>query len=312
MKIDVAKNLPLNDDFSFTAIDFELANNDKRSVCQVGICVVERGRVLKSYEMFVRPPRRANYFLRKPVEIHGITASDVAFAPTFDEVWEKIFADLEGRPLAAHSFRDDAMCFDAVLQNYRIKYNYRKYGYLCTLDLALRSGIHGENNKFSLESLCERYKIPLSPHHAGSDAEGCARLAMKIADELSISSFRELADLSQTPIFPEPELPDILDCAGIERLECYLGRLRHKKQLKLLDCPNPKELGMAKSFIRKHPATILQKDSAMSARRLAQWFAEQKASPIPPKRRRTRHRRKNSPATPKSIGESAKTTPPLR
>ena len=46
MIINVQKNLPQSDEFTFTAIDFERANNSQNSVCQVGICAVERGRIL--------------------------------------------------------------------------------------------------------------------------------------------------------------------------------------------------------------------------------------------------------------------------
>ena len=175
MIIKTADNLPKSDEFTFTAIDFERANNCQSSICQIGLCVVERGRVVKCAEYLVKPPKRICFFQQKPVEIHGITYEDVADAPSFAEVWREILPDIEGRPLAAHSFRDDAKTLEAALRSFRLKYDYKAAGYICTLELALRAGIHGENNKYSLESLCERYSVPLRAHHAGSDAEGCAR-----------------------------------------------------------------------------------------------------------------------------------------
>ena len=292
MIINVQKNLPQSDEFTFTAIDFERANNSQNSVCQVGICTVERGRIVRSREFFVRPPQRVFYFQKKAMEIHGITSLDVEGAPTFDKVWEKIFPDIEGRPLAAHSFRDDALTLDAILCSYRIKYRYQKYGHLCTLDLAQRADIHGENNQYNLEALCGRYGITLRPHHAGSDAEGCAMLALKIAEELSIDSFRSLADLSQTPDFHEPELPDELTYTDLGVLENYLHRLKNKKTVQLADCPKLKDLGMAKKMIKKHPSIILKKDAAMSASGLAQWFSEQRPLPAPQKSGRTKIRKK--------------------
>ncbi len=296
MIINIPKYLPQSDEFSFTAIDFERANNSQSSVCQVGICVVEEGRIIKSREFFVRPPQRVFYFHRKATEIHGITSLDVEEAPTFDKVWEKILPDIEGRPLVAHSFRDDALTLDAVLCSYRIKYDYQKYGHLCTLELALRADIHGKNSKYNLEALCGRYGITLRPHHAGSDAEGCAKLALKMAAELSIDSFRSLAELSQTPNFHEPELPEILTYSDLGVLENYLHRLKNKKTVRLTDCPKLKDLGRAKKIIKKFPALVLKKDSAMSARGLAQWFAEQKPDLAPPKNHRRRPRKKNKPA----------------
>lgn len=228
MIINVQKSLPQSDEFTFTAIDFERANNSQNSVCQVGICAVERGRIIKSCEYLVRPPQRVFYFQKKAMEIHGITYLDVEDALTFDKVWKKILPYIEGRPLVANSFRDDAMTMDAILCSYRIKYHYQRYGHLCTLELAQRADIHGENNKYNLEALCGRYCISLEPHHAGSDAEGCAKLALALAEELSIDSFRSLADFSQTPDFHEPELPELLTHSDLDVLENYLHRLKKK------------------------------------------------------------------------------------
>ena len=140
MIINVQKNLPQSDEFTFTAIDFERANNSQNSVCQVGICAVERGRIIKSCEYLVRPPQRVFYFQKKAMEIHGITYLDVEDALTFDKVWKKILPYIEGRPLVAHSFRDDAMTMDAILSSYRIKYHYERYGHLCTLEAGTAGG----------------------------------------------------------------------------------------------------------------------------------------------------------------------------
>lgn len=296
MIINTKKCLPLRDDFTFTAIDFERANNNLISICQVGICRVDDGHITKSYEYLVRPPQRVFYFQKKTTELHGITALDVENAPTFDLVWKEIFPDIEGRPLVAHSFRDDSMALDAVLDRYRIKYKYRRYGYLCTLELALRAGIHNEENKYNLKALCKRCGITLSPHHAGSDAEGCARLALKLAEELSINSLRELADFSQSAIFDEPDLPETLTCADLAVLENYLRRMRHRKNIQLSDCPRLKDLSHARKILKRNPEAVITGDTAMSAGGLAHWLEENRAliaqsDDLPIRRRRRRRRR---------------------
>ncbi len=292
MIISVRKYLPQNDDFSFTAIDFERANNALNSICQVGLCVVEHGTVVRSCEYFVRPPKKVFYFQKNAVHIHGITYEDVCGAPTFDKVWEAIFPDIEGRPLVAHSFRDDALALDAALRSYGIKYKYREYGHLCTLELAQRASIHDENNKYNLEALCGLYGIELLPHHAGSDAQGCAMLALMLARSLSINSFKELADFSQTPAFPEPNLPDVLSGKDISVLENYISKMKGKKDVLLEDCPREKDLLRAKSIMKANSAITLQKETAVSARELSKWI-ETSASRAP---RRTVRRRSKRPA----------------
>lgn len=271
MIVSIRKYLPQNDDFSFTAIDFERANNALNSVCQVGVCVVDRGCVTRSCEYFVRPPKKVFYFQKNTVHIHGITYEDVCGAPTFDKVWETIFPDIDGRPLVAHSFRDDALTLDAALHSYGIKYKYKAYGHLCTLELAQRAAIHGENNKYNLEALCGLYGIELLPHHAGSDARGCAMLALTMARALSIDSFRELADFSQTPAFPEPDLPEELSCKDIYVLENYISKMRGKKDVLLEDCPREKDLLRAKNIMKANPEITLKKETALSARELNKW-----------------------------------------
>lgn len=302
MIIKTADNLPKNDDFTFTAIDFERANNCQSSICQIGLCVVERGRVVKCAEYLVKPPKRICFFQQKPVEIHGITYEDVADAPSFAEVWREILPDIEGRPLAAHSFRDDAKTLEAALRSFRLKYDYKAAGYICTLELALRAGIHGENNKYSLESLCERYSVPLRAHHAGSDAEGCARLALKIAGELGIDSFRKLAELSQPPEVPEPDLPDTLSCADLEELEKYISRLKSKKNIRLADCPKARELGRAKRILHHTPDAQLAKETAMSANGLNNWLMRaENETPAPRRPRRRGGRRRTKRAAPPQL-----------
>ncbi len=297
MIIRTADNLPKSDDFTFTAIDFERANSCQSSICQIGLCVVERGRVVKCSEYLVKPPKRICFFQHKPVEIHGITYEDVACAPSFAEVWREIFPDIKGRPLAAHSFRDDAKSLEAALRSFRLKYDYRAAGYICTLELALHAGIHGENNKYSLESLCGRYSVPLRAHHAGSDAEGCARLALKIAGELGINSFRKLAELSQPPEIPEPELPDSLSYEDVEELEKYISRLKSKKNIRIADCPRARDLGRAKRALRLSGAARLEKETAMSENALNNWLMRfEKETQTPRRARRGGRRPRRSPA----------------
>ena len=284
MIITVRKYLPRCDDFTFTAIDFERANNAQSSICQLGLCVVERGRIVRSYEYFVRPPKKAFYFQRNAVQIHGITYEDVRGAPTFDRVWKAIFPDIEGRALVAHSFRDDALTLDAALRCYGIRYEYRSYGHLCTLELAQRADIHDENNKYNLEALCALYGIELLPHHAGSDAQGCAMLAMEMARALSIDSFKELADFSQTPAFPEPQLPDELSCDDLWTLESYITKMKNKKGVRLEDCPKQRDLLRAQKIMEADPRIKLKKESAVSAKELNKWIGSSAAQQAPQRR----------------------------
>ena len=72
----------------FVAIDFETANNDRSSICSVGIVVVRSGVVVdRIYELIKPEPNFYNYHNTR---IHGLTNDDTDDAPVFPEVWRKI------------------------------------------------------------------------------------------------------------------------------------------------------------------------------------------------------------------------------
>ena len=58
----------------FIAVDVETANSQRWSICQLGICVVEAGKVVKTDSVLIDPECEFDPF---NVEIHGIDAKDV-------------------------------------------------------------------------------------------------------------------------------------------------------------------------------------------------------------------------------------------
>lgn len=58
----------------FTAIDFETAQNPRWSICQVGIVLVEGGRVVDTVTKLVQPPD--NYYSNRITDMHGICTTD--------------------------------------------------------------------------------------------------------------------------------------------------------------------------------------------------------------------------------------------
>jgi DNA polymerase III subunit epsilon len=75
---------------TFTVIDFETANSQRASICQVGVVRFVDGIEAERWEHLVDP---RDAFHSMNVAVHGIRAQDVRGKPTFPE----IFADLERR-----------------------------------------------------------------------------------------------------------------------------------------------------------------------------------------------------------------------
>ena len=68
----------------FAAIDFETANNERSSVCSVGIVIVRNGEIVDSFYSLIQPePNYYNYWCS---QVHGLCCDDTDTAPVFPEV----------------------------------------------------------------------------------------------------------------------------------------------------------------------------------------------------------------------------------
>ncbi len=153
-------------DESFTAIDFETADINPNSICQVGLVRMEKGEIVHTVDRLVRPPK--NYYFYKNMEVHHIKPEDTADAPTFDIVWhEDMKRYIEDQIVVAHNVNFDVNCLRNTLAFYDEVQPY--FEERCTRAIYRRG----------LASLSRKYRIPLNHHHALSDANACAQLYLK-------------------------------------------------------------------------------------------------------------------------------------
>ena len=104
----------------FAAIDFETANEQRTSVCSVGVVVVRGGVIADRFYSLIRP--EPEYYSYWNTRVHGLALEDTADAPVFPHVWEKVAPLIEGLPLVAHNSPFDEGCLRAVFQVYRMDY----------------------------------------------------------------------------------------------------------------------------------------------------------------------------------------------
>lgn len=150
---------------SFTAIDFETAQWNPNSICQVGLIRVENGLIVEKVNQLVRPPN--NQYFYKNIEIHGIKPEDTEDAPNFDAVWCDIKKFVEDQVLVAHNSQFDVNCLRHTLAYYdEIQPVFEER---CTRKIYRRG----------LSYLSKKYKIALNHHDALSDANACAQLYLK-------------------------------------------------------------------------------------------------------------------------------------
>ena len=156
---------------TFASIDFETADRYRDSACAVGVVLVENGRLTERYYQLIRPPRKKFEF----THIHGLTWKDVRDSPSFGEVWPDLrdFID-KAEFLVAHNAPFDKGVLHSCCEAAKI--TPPGHEFRCTLQMArakwnLRSG--------ALSAVCDHLRIPLNHHNALSDAEACARIAVK-------------------------------------------------------------------------------------------------------------------------------------
>ena len=83
---------------NFAAIDFETANNERTSVCSVGVVIVKDGEIVDKFYSLIHP--EPDYYLYWNTRVHGLTREDTANAPVFSEVWKQVEPKITGLPLA--------------------------------------------------------------------------------------------------------------------------------------------------------------------------------------------------------------------
>lgn len=159
----------------FAAIDFETANNERTSVCSVGVVIVRNGEIEDSFYSLIQP--EPNYYNCWCAKVHGITRDDTDTAPVFPSVWKQIEPMIEGLPLVAHNKSFDECCLKAVFQCYGM--TYPDYEFYCTCQAAKRAFPNVKNHQLhTISELCGY--ILDNHHHALADAEACAAIALRV------------------------------------------------------------------------------------------------------------------------------------
>ena len=160
----------------FAAIDFETANNERSSVCSVGIVIVRGGEIVDKFYSLIKPePEYYNYWCS---HVHGLCTADTEDAPIFPEVWKQIEPKIAGLPLVAHNKAFDESCLKAVFRVYQM--DYPDYEFHDTLAASRRHfGCQLPNHQLQTVAAACGYDL-VNHHHALADAEACAVIAMQL------------------------------------------------------------------------------------------------------------------------------------
>lgn len=166
----------------FVALDVEMLDHPRDSVCAIGAVEVARGRVVGSRFRALRPPSLDGRFRWSPCLPRSILATQ----PTFAEERASLERML-GRAdfVAAHNAQFDLN----ILENcYRaIGARLPTLDYVCTKELAKRVL---PLRRFRLPDVCQYLDIALDHHNPLSDARGAAQIVLLIGPREARRSVR--------------------------------------------------------------------------------------------------------------------------
>lgn len=172
---------------NFVALDLETATCLRGSICEIGIAIVEDGKIVDTKSWLVQPDD--NEYDDFNIEIHGITPEMTKDAPSFDDVWDEVLPYIENKLVVAHNTSFDMYAIkDALEENF---IDFPQFDYFCSLRISRKAfpGLYS----YSLPLLCEAIDIPFDKHHrAEGDAIGCAQIFLKALDKLGINDPYEL------------------------------------------------------------------------------------------------------------------------
>ncbi|MBL1219175.1 MAG: hypothetical protein D8M59_16985 [Planctomycetes bacterium] len=163
--------------FDFIAIDFETANKNRVSACALGLVFVKDDRIAFQTSFHIKPPIGENFSSRN-IGIHGISAEDVDYAMTFDELWEcELSKYLNDNLVIFHNASMDL----SVLKNLFEHYSITEYDieYLDTMRIAEKSG-----NPKKLEELALLFDVEFENNHdPEKDAKACAMIFGELTEQ---------------------------------------------------------------------------------------------------------------------------------
>ena len=167
---------------NFIAIDFETANRNRSSICQVGIAEFENGECIDNDSWLIDPGQDFDEIC---IGVHGITPEDVEGSPTFDEFYElELEPRLEGKIVVCHtSF--DRVALEKACRRHRQRMP--KVRWLDSATLARRVWPEVSRSGFGLKNFATvMLKIDFEHHDAGEDARAAGLIVLAAATKLGL------------------------------------------------------------------------------------------------------------------------------
>lgn len=174
---------------NFVVIDFETANSNSNSICQIGVVNFENSEKVSSWETYINPNDK---FSRTNTLIHGIKAEDVSNAPTFADIYEKLNASLSNKIVVSHGSFDRTALRSAIQ---KFKLDAAELIWLDATLVARRVLPQFSKKGYGLQNLARYYGIATIPHNALNDALTCGLVLNNLLSDSNKSIDEWMHDL---------------------------------------------------------------------------------------------------------------------
>jgi DNA polymerase III subunit epsilon len=170
----------------FTAIDFETANSDRHSACQLAAVKVRNGQIVDQQCWWIRP--RPFHFHPMNIGVHGIAPERVAGEPEFGQCWSMIRRYLSDECLIAHNAPFDIGVLLACLRFHGLPVPELEFS--CTRLISRNTWT--DRPAYGLKPLANWLGVSFRHHDALEDSIACAKILIAAAQSLETDSMEQL------------------------------------------------------------------------------------------------------------------------
>lgn len=157
----------------FVVVDFEMANNQLKSICQLGLVVFQDFEIVSQWESLVNPNSDFGFYQSR---VHGLKMEDVQDAPTIEELREDIEKLIADQVVCSFGMND----FHALNNNFALP----SCKWMDVSKVVNRAWPELPKGQRNLKAVCQEKNIPLPNHHnALGDALATGHVLNRVMQE---------------------------------------------------------------------------------------------------------------------------------
>jgi DNA polymerase-3 subunit epsilon len=181
----------------FVALDFETANADMSSICQLGLVLFKDGSLQEEWKTYVDPE---DFFDEINVSIHGIDETTVKGAPKLRDIANRICSYLDGRIAVCHTHFDRVAIHQAcVKSNLRVP----TCTWLDSARVTRRTWDQFAYRGYGLGNVCAILGYQFVQHDALEDAKAAAHILLAAIEKTGMDLQEWLQRVEQPIGFPD-------------------------------------------------------------------------------------------------------------